>query len=245
MEQVLEKMRDIIRSGGNIVVLAGMNITYDIGLNGVTAEHIAYDIEQKYGYSNDEIASSLFYTRRAELFFKYYKEVILNIENPQPSSIHYGIYKLQQCSKLSAVVTRSVYSLYEKVGCNNVIQLHGSVDKNICPKCKKLYDSAYIKHSEGIPVCEQCGIPLRPGFSLLGEMLDNGKISQASNAVENANILLVLGASINSTLCRYMVKYYNGDNLLLLNDKEKVGDERANYRAYGNIREMFAKVMDF
>ena len=60
MEQVLEKMRDIIRSGGNIVVLAGMNITYDIGLNGVTAEHIAYDIEQKYGYSNDEIASSLF-----------------------------------------------------------------------------------------------------------------------------------------------------------------------------------------
>ena len=59
-----------------------MNITYDIGLNGVTAEHIAYDIEQKYGYSNDEIASSLFYTRRAELFFKYYKEVILNIENP-------------------------------------------------------------------------------------------------------------------------------------------------------------------
>ena len=43
MEQVLEKMRDIIRSGGNIVVLAGMNITYDIGLNGVTAEHIAYD----------------------------------------------------------------------------------------------------------------------------------------------------------------------------------------------------------
>lgn len=138
-----------------------------------------------------------------------------------------------------------MYSLYEKVGCNNVIQLHGSVDKNICPKCKKLYDSAYIKHSKGIPVCEQCGIPLRPGFSLLGEMLDNGKISKASNAVENANILLVLGASINSTLCRYMVKYYNGDKLLLLNDKEKVGDECANYRAYGNIREMFAKVMDF
>ena len=55
----------------------------------------------------------------------------------------------------------------------------------------------------------------------------------------------MLGASINSTLCRYLVKYYNGDKLLLLNDKEKVGDERANYRAYGNIREMFAKVMDF
>ena len=235
----------ILKESKYTTVLSGFEMLQENGYPAIRDGEESYDIEQKYGYSNDEIASSLFYTRRAELFFKYYKEVILNIENPQPSSIHYGIYKLQQCSKLSAVVTRSVYSLYEKVGCNNVIQLHGSVDKNICPKCKKLYDSAYIKHSEGIPVCEQCGIPLRPGFSLLGEMLDNGKISKASNAVENANILLVLGASINSTLCRYMVKYYNGDKLLLLNDKEKVGDERANYRAYDNIREMFAKVMDF
>ena len=75
MDQVLEKMRNIIRGGGNIVVLAGMNITYDVGLNGVSAEHIAYDVEEKYGYSNDEMASSLFYTRRAELFYKYYNSV--------------------------------------------------------------------------------------------------------------------------------------------------------------------------
>lgn len=245
MEQVIEKMRDIIRGGGNIVVFAGMNITYDMGLNGVTAEHIAYDVEQKYGYSNDEMASSFFYARRADLFYKYYKEVILNIDAPHPSAIHYGIYKLQQCSKLNAVITRSVYSLYKKAGCSNVIQLYGSVDENICPRCKKMYDSGYIKHAKGIPVCEQCGIPLRPGFSLLGETLDNGKISKASNAVENADILLVLGAGVNSTLCRYMVKYYNGDKLLLLNDKEKVGDEQADYRAYGNIGEMFAQVIDF
>ena len=42
-----------------------------------------------------------------------------------------------------------------------------------------------------------------------------------------------------------MVKYYNGDKLILLNDKEKVGDERANYRAYGNIREMFLRLWIF
>ena len=245
MEQVLEKMRDIIREGGNIVVLAGMNITYDMGLNGVNAEHLAYDVEQKYGYPNDEIVSSSFYTRRAPLFYKYYKEVILNIDDPQPSPIHYGIYKLQQCSKLSAVVTRSIYSIYDKVGCSNVIKLHGSVDENVCPRCKRLYDSHYIKHAKGIPVCEKCGIPLRPGFTLVGEMLDNGKISKASTIVENADILLVLGAGINSTLCRYMVKYYQGDKLLLLNDIEKVGDDRADYRAYGNLRDMFAQVMDF
>ena len=90
MEQVLGKMRDIIREGGNIVVLAGMNITYDMGLNGVNAEHLAYDIEQKYGYPNDEIVSSSFYTRRASLFYKYYKEVILlMIRSLRPSIMVY------------------------------------------------------------------------------------------------------------------------------------------------------------
>ena len=42
-----------------------------------------------------------------------------------------------------------------------------------------------------------------------------------------------------------MVEYYKGDKLILLNDKERVGDDRADYRAYGNIRDMFAQVMDF
>ena len=41
------------------------------------------------------------------------------------------------------------------------------------------------------------------------------------------------------------MKYYQGDKLLLLNDIEKVGDDRADYRAYGNLRDMFAQVMDF
>ena len=68
MEQVLEKMRDIIREGGNIVVLAGMNITYDMGLNGVNAEHLAYDVEQKYGYPNDDI-ETLYAIRRLANYF--------------------------------------------------------------------------------------------------------------------------------------------------------------------------------
>ena len=96
-----------------------------------------------------------------------------------------------------------------------------------------------------VPECDVCNVPLRPGFSLLGEMIDNGKITRASLAVERANILLVIGAPIKSPLCKYMVKYYNGDKLVLLNREEMTGDDRANYRAYGNIGEMFSYIMDF
>ena len=245
MNQNLETIKNIISGGGNIVVLSGAEVMRETGLNGVHAEHIAYEIEQEYGYSNDEIVSSLFYSRRADLFYKYYKDIILNKEDVEPSPVHKGIARLQRCGKLDAVITRMVYCLHQKAGCDKVIELHGSVEGNRCPSCGKIFDSKYIKHSVGIPKCDVCDVVLRPGFSLMGEMIDNGKISQASSAVEHARILLIIGAAINSSLCRYMVKYYQGDKMILLNTKETPGDEIANYRAYGNLSEKFSQIMSF
>ena len=245
MQRSLETIKNIIRNGGNIVVLGGIGVMMEAGLNGVRAEHIAYDIEQKYGYSNDDIVSSLFFSRRVDIFYKYYKEIILNKDEIKPSSVHEGVVKLQRYGKLDTVITRMVYCLYQKAGCDSVIELHGSVEENRCPACGKVFGSGYIKRAKGVPECDVCNVPLRPGFSLLGEMIDNGKITRASLAVERANILLVIGAPIKSPLCKYMVKYYNGDKLVLLNREEMPGDDRANYRAYGNIGEMFSYIMDF
>jgi NAD-dependent protein deacetylases, SIR2 family len=245
MQRSLETIKNIIRNGGNIVVLGGIEVMLEAGLNGVRAEHIAYDIEQKYGYPNDDIVSSLFFSRRIDIFYKYYKEIILNKDEIKPSSVHEGVAKLQRYGKLDTVITRMVYSLYQKAGCDRVIELHGSVEENRCPACGKVFGSEYVRWAKGVPECDVCNVPLRPGFSLLGEMIDNGKITRASLAVERANILLVIGAPIKSPLCKYMVKYYNGDKLVLLNREEMTGDDRANYRAYGNIGEMFSYIMDF
>ena len=245
MNRNLENIKNIISGGGNIVVLSGAEVMRETGLNGVRAEHIAYDIEQEYGYSNEEIVSSLFYSRRSDLFYKYYKNVILNKENVEPSPVHKGIARLQACGKLDAVITRMIYCLHQKAGCDKVIELHGSVEGNRCPVCGKIFNSGYIKHSQGIPKCDVCDVVLRPGFSLLGEMIDNGKITQACNAVERARILLIVGAAINSSLCRYMVKYYHGDKMILLNTHETPGDEIVNCRAYGNLSEMFSQIMSF
>lgn len=245
MQNSLETIKNIIVNNGNIVVLGGIEAMLETGLNGVTAEHIAYDIEQKYGYPNDDIVSSLFFAKRVDIFYKYYKEIILNKDELKPTSVHKGVAKLQCYGKLDTVITRMVYSLYQKAGCSRVIELHGSVEENRCPVCGKIFGSDYIRNAKNIPECDVCNVPLRPGFSLLGEMIDNGKITQASFAVERANILLILGSAINSTLCRYMVKYYKGDKMILLNKEESLGDHISNYRAYGNVGEMFGYIMDF
>ena len=55
MEASLKAMRKLTRESDHIVLISGLGVARAAGLNGVRAEHIAYDIEQKYGYSNDEI----------------------------------------------------------------------------------------------------------------------------------------------------------------------------------------------
>lgn len=233
-----EKIKKILANNKNIVVLSGLNVMHETGLNGIRAEHIAYEIEEKYGYSNDEIISSAFFSRRSDIFFDYYRNIILNVDNPQPTIVHKAICQMQEDGKVDAIITRTAYELFQKAGCTDVLSMHGSVEENTCPACGKVFGMKYIKDSSGVPVCDECRVPLRPGFSLLGERVDNGKMTKGCNLVENAEVLLIIGASMRAPLCQYVVKYYSGNKMILINTSEEMGDERADYRLYGELSEL-------
>lgn len=244
MGTMKDKVKEIIAGSEHIVVLSGVNVALETGLNGVRAEHIAYDIEEEYGYSNDEIVSSAFFARRGDIFYKYYKDIILN-QKPEPGIVHKAVYQLQEDGKIDMIVTRSVYELYEKAGCEDVIDIHGSAEQNVCQTCGKIFGADHIKKASGMPLCDVCQMPLRPGFTLLGEKVDNGKVTQASNAVEEADVLLIIGSSLRSPLCRNLTRYYSGDKMILINKEEALGDENANYRLYGKMREIVPYVTGY
>lgn len=245
MNPTADKIKKILDNSTNIAVLSGLNVMRETGLNGVRAEHIAYEIEEQYGYSNDEIISSAFYSRRGDIFYDYVKNIILNIDDPQPTPVHKAVRQMQQQGRVKEIVTRTVYELYEKAGCRHVIDLHGSVEKNVCQTCGKIFGMEYIKHAKGTPVCDVCKVPLRPGFTLLGEQVDNGKVTHASNVVEDAEVLLVVGAAVRDPLCQHLVRYYTGNLFILINTEEKHGDERADYRLYGKLSELVPYVTGY
>lgn len=240
----LEKVKELIKESNSIAVLGGIQIETEAGMNGVRAEHLAYETEEKYGYSPEEIVTPTFLSKRVDTFYKYYKEVILDREKMVPTGAHKALAKLDAQGKISKITTRSVYGLYIKAGVKNVISLHGTVNLNSCPRCGKIYDAYYILDAKGTPRCEDCQVFLRPGFSLFGEMIDNGKISDCANAIASSDMLLVVGAALTSPLCRYMLKYYEGNKLVLISNKPAPGNERANYALYGNCSEIMEKLVD-
>lgn len=240
----LEKVKELIKESERIAVLGGIQCELETGLNGVHAEHIAYEIEEKYGYSADEIITPSFLSKRVDTFYDYYKDIILDKERMVPNGVHKSLARLEEQGKISCITTRSVYGLYEKAGIKNIVSLHGTVAHNKCPHCGREYDADYIMNAKGTPECEDCKIFLRPGFSLFGEMIDNGKISVCANAIAEADILLVVGAGLTSPLCRYMLKYYTGDKLIVISNEPVLGDEKANYALYGNCSEIMEQLID-
>ncbi len=245
MRSTPDIVRGILEQGTDIVVLSGVGAARAAGLNGVRAEHIAYEIEEKYGYSNDEIISSAFYARRADIFYDYVKNIVINVDDPQPTAVHRAVRQLQQRGKVTHIITSTVYEMFQKAGCDNVIDMHGSIERNWCQTCGKVFDMKYIKHSRGVPVCDVCKVPIRPGFSLLGERVDNGKVTDASNIVQDAGVLLVIGAAVRDSLCQNLMRYYTGSYFILINTQEKHGDDRADYVLYGDLEELVPYVAGY
>lgn len=52
-----------------------------------------------------------------------------------PNSGHYAVAKMQHAGLLGAIVTQNVDGLHQRAGANEVLELHGSLDRVICLDC--------------------------------------------------------------------------------------------------------------
>lgn len=240
---MIQIVQNLIKECNNIVVLSGLKLVLEAGLYGVRQEERAYDIEAKFGFSPEEIATTEFLNRRVDLFYRYYKEEILDLDKMVPTPSHYAIAKLEQQGKLLTVVTRTIYGLFQSAGVHNIIELHGNANENTCPKCGRHFPADYIANSKGVPVCENCKVVLRPGFALFGEAIDNGKISMVADQVSKADMVIVAGTTLDSYLARYALQYYQGDKLVLIHDIESLEDKRANYVIYGSCKDILPQII--
>lgn len=241
-ERQIDKLRRMIEANDHIVCLLGVGMGMECGLKNRWCNEEAYRVEEEYGYSPEEIYSAGFYSTKTEEFFKYYKRECLDLD-VQPSEAHYSLLKLEQAGKLTACITHNINCMAVKAGLKNVIELHGSVHDNECPKCHKKYSAAFIKEAVGVPLCESCKQPIRPHVKLTGEMLRNDKMTLAANACQAAHMVLVLGTNLNHPMVKSFLHYYTGDKVVLITKHEHYTDKLADLCIYGEVRKILPQAI--
>ena len=241
-KKVLEKLAEILVNSKYTVVLSGYGMIIECGYPALRDGDISYDIEQKYGYSLEELLHSSFYSTRKELFFDFYRNEILKPLDIPPGKGFQILKEMEDEGLVGQIITRRIFGLPQRAGCKNVINLHGSVYNNHCPHCGKAYPMEYIRDSTKVPLCEVCNTPIKPDIVLFGEQVDNSVITRAAEEVSKADVLLVLGTKLSSALCRQLTGYYEGSKLILItlypHYSDKLADMVINQRVDDTLEEL-------
>lgn len=227
--------KDIIENAKRIVFFGGAGVSTESGIPDFRSVDGLYN--QKYKYPPEVILSHDFFMRNTEEFFKFYKDKMLFLE-AVPNNAHIGLAKLEATGKLSAVITQNIDGLHQKAGSKAVFELHGSVHRNYCMKCKKFYDVEFILNSEGVPRCE-CGGIIKPDVVLYQEGLDNGVVQNAIEHIKNADVLIIGGTSLGVYPAAGLIDYYRGNKLVLINRDTTSKDVRATLAIRKKIGEVF------
>lgn len=233
-------MKRLINESKEIVCLLGRGVSAGSGCD-IYNERYGYEIEQKYGESIEEIFTIKYYNNRPQEFFQFYMEEILK-HRGKPNEAHYALSRMEEQGKLRQIITRSFFDLSSIAGCKNVIKLNGSIYENTCPKCGEKYDYTYMMR-EPLPLCESCGSIVAPSILLGGELMDNMKVSIAASNVEKANLLLVLGGNMHSYKVENFLKYFNGENIILINNESSYDDCIADCVCIGEIPDILKNLI--
>ena len=227
-----------IEESSNIVFFGGAGVSTESGIPDFRSTDGLYN--QQYDYPPETIISHSFYVKKPKEFYRFYKNKMLFPE-AKPNRAHMALAKLEREGKVKAVVTQNIDGLHQAAGSREVLELHGSVLRNYCMRCRKPYDVRDIAAGKGVPKCT-CGGTIKPDVVLYEESLDSVTINKSVEYIANADILIIGGTSLAVYPAASLIDYYRGSKLVLVNKTSTPADRRADLVIHAPIGEVFSQL---
>ena len=179
-----------------LVVLSGAGVSAESGIRTFRDSDGLWE-----EYPVEDVATIDGWYRNPELVTQFYNERRRALEKAQPNEAHKIIGELEQYFEVT-VVTQNVDNLHERGGSTHVIHLHGELTKACSEKGKGCVEEiGYRDIHYGEKARD--GHILRPFIVWFGE--DVPLMATASGAVSQADILIVIGTSLNVYPAAYLV----------------------------------------
>ena len=204
-----------------IVVLTGSGVSAESGVStfrdsdGLWENHRVEDVASIEGwYRNPSVVLDFYNERRAQL------------ATVKPNAAHLAIAALEDEYKVT-VVTQNVDNLHERAGSTKIIHLHGELTKVRPENCCNDSDgyseeTVFDIGSDAIHLGDMApnGAQLRPHIVWFGEAVP--KIEKAIDAVEAADILLIVGTSLQVYPAAGLYRYAKVDTPIYIIDPKDV-----------------------
>ena len=244
MDEKTAKLAGMIRDANRIVFFGGAGVSTESGVKDYRSEDGLYWTVKQYKVSPETILSKSFFDAHPDVFYDFYYNYFLNT-TAKPNRAHFALARLEETGKLGAVVTQNIDGLHQQAGSKNVIELHGTVFYHYCPVCGWVMANDKVKALCGkVPHCEKCGHVIRPDVVLYEEPLKENVIEAAVGAISSADLLIIGGTSLAVYPAANFIRYFRGENTVLINRDETPFDGMASLILRSSIGEVLQEAVE-
>ena len=188
----MDTVRGWIREARHLVVLTGAGMSAESGVptfrdaqTGLWAQFNPQDLATE--------AAFRAHPQRVWDWYQFRREAIARV---QPNAGHLALARFaQRHPRRLSLITQNVDGLHQRAGSADTIALHGSIlqdrwldEPRVCCSVDALEDG----HP---PRCPVCGNLRRPAVVWFGEQLPADALEAAERAVQDADLMLVVGTS--------------------------------------------------
>lgn len=204
-----------------LVVLTGAGVSAESGISTFRDSNGLWE-----NFKVEDVASIEGWYRNPYLMLDFYNARRALLDVVKPNAAHLAIAELENDYDVT-VVTQNVDNLHERAGSTRIIHLHGELTKvrpeNCCNEMdgyseESVFDIGYGPVSIGDLAPN--GAQLRPHIVWFGEAVP--KIGNAIEAVEAADILLIVGTSLQVYPAAGLYAYAKAETPIYLIDPQDV-----------------------
>lgn len=243
-EKMIKQFAGLIKDSNNIVFFGGAGVSTESGMKDYRSEDGLYNTVKQYKVSPETILSHSFFCQHPDVFYDFYYNYFLDT-SAEPNHAHIALAELEKMGKLMAIVTQNIDGLHQRAGSKNVIELHGTILRHHCPNCKAFMDYEKVKSFKGkVPRCEKCNHVIKPDVVLYEEPLNEQVTLSAIDAISSADMLIIGGTSLAVYPAAGFLRYFRGNNIVLINRDETQYDEMATLVFRDSIGEVLSKTLN-
>ena len=144
----------------------------------------------------------------------------------RPAEPHRSLARLEALGYLGLLVTQNVDRLHQRAGHENVVDLHGRLDRVVCLECSAYVGRESLQavleglnpqlaeqrsvpgpdgdadipdtlvHGFNVPQCGECGGGLKPDVVFYGGTVSKAVVARVEEGVRAADRILVVGSSL-------------------------------------------------
>jgi NAD-dependent deacetylase len=178
----------------HLFVLTGAGISAESGLATFRGSGGLWN-----GHRVEDVATPEAWDANPELVWRFYSQRRIDASAAQPNAAHKALAQIEQrLAKINPenfyLCTQNVDDLHERAGSQRIHHMHGSLFQSRCVRCATPFpDRQIYEAASSLPVCKNCGQPVRPHIVWFGEI--PLEMETIYRKLQRSTILLVVGTS--------------------------------------------------